>query len=195
MSFIELYAKELVALLVPLLTWGLNRVFRARAKLQLGNPHGFTFLIQKPLVDQDGKIIAPTQMVQTSSFILKNAGSEPAKSIELVFNWKPECINVWPSRQMTEQVQADGRYVLLLPNLAPGEVMGFELLSVNRDLPKLVIARSEQCVAHPIPMQPQPVASAFKVRAVLGLSLAGLGLVVYAALVALQFIILKTPLR
>jgi hypothetical protein len=194
-NFIEMYAKELVALLVPIITWGLNRTFRARAKLLLGNPHRFTFLVQEPLLDANGKVISPNQSVQTASYMLRNAGAETAKNLELVFNWKPQCINIWPSRHTTEYLESDGRFVLVFENLAPGEVLGFELMAVNGDVPALITARSEQCVAVTINMLPQPVAEPWRVKVVVGLALAGLGLVAYLALLLLQFIVLKTPLR
>lgn len=193
MTFVELHAKELVALFVPILTWALNRTFRARAKLQLGNPHRFTFLVPQPLLNAEGQVVSQHQTVHTASFILKNAGAEPAKTVELVFNWKPECVNIWPSRHVTEHLEADGRFVMVFDNLAPSEVLGFELLAVNRDVPQLITARSEQCVAQPINMLPQPVAKPWQIRAFVGFAFAGLGLSVYLMLVFLQFIVLRTP--
>jgi len=195
MTFIQTYAKELVALLVPLITWVLNRKFRAKAKLRIANPHGFTFLVQQPLLDAQANQVSPTQTVHTSSYILINEGTVPARNIELVFNWRPPCLNIWPPRHTTEHIETDGRYVLMFESLAPNEFVDFELLSINLNLPQVVTARSDQCVAQNIFMYPQPVAKPWQRRLFVALAFAGLALVIYLLLLLLQYLVLKTPLR
>jgi hypothetical protein len=189
MTFIQTYAKEIVSLLVPLITWALNRVFRAKVKLRLANPHTFTFLVEQPLLDSQGNQLSPTQTVHTSSYILMNAGTVTATNIELVFNWKPPCLNIWPSRQFSEHVQADRRYVLKLETLTPKEFIGFELLSINLQLPLLITARSDQSVAQIIPMYPQPVAKPWQRRLFTALIFLGMALVVYLLLLLIQYIV------
>lgn len=193
MSFFQMYAKELVSLTVPLVTWILARFFRAKARLILATPHAFTFLVQEPLRDHDGNVVNPTQTVKTVSYLLKNTGSEPAKSVELVFNWKPRCINIWPSRHTTEYIEADNRYVVMFDSLAPDEFVGFELLAINADTPNLIAARSEQCVAEPVEMYPQPIIKPWLARLLGLLVLIGIGTVFYVALLVLQFLLLGTP--
>jgi hypothetical protein len=195
MTFIQTYAKELVALLVPLISWALNRVFHSKARLRLANPHAFTFLVQQPLLDPEGNQISPSQTVHTSSFILWNDGTVPARNIELVFNWKPPCLNIWPSRHTTEHVETDNRYVLMFESLAPNEITDLELLSINVPLPQLVTARSDECVAQSVTMYPQPVAKPWQRRLFKALAFAGVALVIYLLLLLLQFLVLKTPLR
>ena len=194
MTFLETYGKEIFALLVPILTWVLNGIFKAKAKLQVALPHQFHFLVQQPLIDADGKQISPTQSVRTNSFIIRNAGRESATKIELVFNWKPMCLNLWPVRHYTDHTEPDQRYVLLFDSLAPGEVLGIEVLSVNAELPSLVTVRSAECIAQHINMYPQPVVSS-GVRKFIALLLAlGLAAAVYLSLLLFQFLVLKTPL-
>ena len=194
MTFFETYGKEIVSLLVPILTWMLNGVFKAKAKLQVALPHQFTFLVQQPLIDAEGKQVSPTQTVQTNSFIIRNAGREPASKVELVFNWKPMCLNLWPVRHYEEHVEPDNRYVLIFDSLAPNEVLGVEVLSVNYDLPNLVTVRSAECIAQNINMYPQPVVSQ-SVRVIATVLMAlGLAAAVYLAIILVQFLVLKTPL-
>jgi hypothetical protein len=193
MSFLQTYAKELVSLTVPFVAWALARFFRAKAKLVLASPHSFTFLVQEPLRDPDGNVVRPTQSVRTVSYLLKNTGSEPAKNVELVFNWKPLCINIWPSRHITEHTEVDNRYVVVFDSLAPGEFVGFELLTVNADAPALITARSEQCVAKSVEMYPQQVIKPWLGRLLGLLVLVGAGAAIYIALLALQFLLLGTP--
>ena len=194
MAELQNYAKEIVALLVPLVTWLLNTFFKARARLLLANPHTFTFLVQQPLLDAQGNQISPTQTVNTRSLMAWNAGKETATKLEWVFNWKPLCINIWPSRHFEERAAPDGRHVLVFESLAPNEYLICEVLSINVPLPDLVTLRSDQCVAQTISMYPQPVIPIWKRRVATVLVLAGLGLAVYAVIVLLQFLILKTPL-
>lgn len=194
MTFFETYGKEIVSLLVPFLTWMLNGVFKAKAKLQVALPHQFTFLVQQPLNDAEGNQVSPTQTVKTNSFIIRNAGREPASKVELVFNWKPMCLNLWPVRHYEEHVEPDNRYVLIFDSLAPNEVLGVEVLSVNYDLPNLVTVRSAECLAQNINMYPQPVVSqSLRVIATVLMAL-GLAAAVYFTIVLVQFLILKTPL-
>lgn len=193
MEFIQTYGKEIVALLVPVITWALKTHFKSKARLQIAQPHSFTFLVQEPLRNAEGQVVSQTQTVHTRSFMFQNSGREAATKIELVFNWKPMCINLWPSRHITDHVEHDGRYVVMVDNLSPGEVLGCEVLSVNQDLPGLVVARCEQSVGHPINMYPQPVVGR-GVRFAAAILLAiGLATSVYLAILLVQFLVLRTP--
>ena len=176
------------------MTWVLNSVFKSKAKLQVALPHQFTFLVQQPLIDANGTQVSPTQTVKTNSFIIRNAGREPASKVELVFNWKPTCLNLWPIRHYEEHVEPDMRYVLIFDSLAPDEVLCIEVLSVNYDLPDLITVRSAQCIAQDIRMYPQPVVSSY-VRITRAVLMAlGLAATVYLAIILIQFLVLKTPL-
>lgn len=194
MTFFETYGKEIISLLVPIGSWVLNSVFKAKAKLQVALPHQFTFLVQQPIIDAEGKQVSPTQTVKTISYIILNSGRESASKVELVFNWKPMCLNLWPVRHYEEYVEPDNRYVLIFDSLAPNEVLGVEVLSVNYDLPSLVTVRSAECIAQNIKMYPQPfISQSVRVitRVLMGL---GLAAAVYLAIILVQFLVLKTPL-
>jgi hypothetical protein len=112
MSFLETYGKEIVALIVPFITWTLTTLFKAKTKLYLASPHNFTFLVQQPWIDGQGNEW-PTQTARTTSLVLWNGGREPATKVEWVFNWRPQCINIWPPRHYEEHVEQDNRYVMV----------------------------------------------------------------------------------
>jgi len=189
MVFLQTYAKEIFSLLVPLVTWFLSHIFRARAKLQIAKPHGFTFLVDAPLKDENDRVLSPNQTVHTITHLVNNAGKETATNVELVFNWKPLCINIWPTRHFKEHTEKDNRYILVFDSLAPGELIGAELLSINQELPELVNVRSNQCTATTIEMYPQPVFPTWKRRLVAFLLFAGLAFVAYVTVILLQFLI------
>ena len=193
MNLFETYGKEIVSLIVPLITLALNTLFKAKAKLLLATPHAFTFLVQQPQLDPKGNQLLPMQTVHTISHVINNVGKETATNVELLFNWKPMCINFWPPRHYSERTESDNRYTLIFDSLAPNEVIGCELLTINVDLPNLLIVRCNQCVAQTINMYPQPVIKNWQRRTGVILCLAGLALVVYLTIVLLQFLVLKTP--
>ena len=192
-AFIQAYGKEIVSAAVPLLIWFLGFVFRARAKLQLATPHDFTFLVQQPIVDAEGNQIAPTQNAYTRSITISNGGRATATKVELVFNWEPQCLNIWPPRHFQEFTEPDNRYTLIFDSLAPNEHIGCHLLSVNSQLPDLITVRSDQCTAESVFMYPQPYVANWKRRLALFLGFVGVAGTVYGLILLLQFLVLKTP--
>ena len=193
MDILQTYGKEIIALLVPFIAWVLSSFFKTKAKLQVALPHQFTYIVQEPRTDAAGKIISPTQTVQTNSFIIRNGGREAAEKVELVFNWKPMCLNLWPARHYEEHHQPDNRYVLIFDSLAPDENLYLEVLSVNHDLPSLVTVRSSNCIAKNLNMYPQPVVSNSFRRIVATLSFLGLAAAIYLAIILIKFLVLQTP--
>jgi hypothetical protein len=193
MSLLETYGKEIFSLLVPLVGWALNTFFKAKAKLLIANPHTFTFLVQQPLLNQEGAQVAPAQTLRTRSLMVWNVGRETGTRIEWVFNWKPAVINFWPSRHFDEHTEPDNRYTVIFDSLAPKETLGCEILSVNADLPNLVTIRSDQGAAQYVNMYPQPVIPIWKRRIETILVLAGVAVILYASIVVLQFLLLRTP--
>jgi hypothetical protein len=128
-EFLSTYSKEIVALLAPFIAWSLSNRFQNRARLIQSTRHAFTFLIQQPLIGPDGKQISPAQTVNTASVSVVNAGRQVATKVEVVFNWKPQHLNIWPLRHYTENMAPDGRFSLNFDSLAPKEIIGFELLA------------------------------------------------------------------
>ena len=153
MEFLKIHAKEIVSLLVPLITWFFNTTLKPRAQLIRTIHHGFTFLIQQPQIDSNGNQISPTQTVNTGSVLIRNIGKDTSTKVEVVFNWKP-LVNIWPSRHYEEKTETDGRYIMIFDSLSPNEHIGFELLAINCELPDLITVRSDQCVAKNIQMVP-----------------------------------------
>lgn len=194
MSIFQAYGKEIISLLVPFIAWVLSSFFKTKAKLQVALPHQFTYLVQEPRLDSKGKVISPNQTVHTNSFIIRNDGREAAEKVELVFNWKPMCLNLWPVRHYLEHHEPDGRYVLIFDALASDESLFVEVLSVNHDLPSLLTVRSANCVAKNLNMYPQPLVSDSVRKVVTVLLFLGLATTVYLIILLIQFLVLRTPL-
>lgn len=192
MDVLQQYGKEIFAIAVPLFTWFLNYFYKSKAKLKAANPHSFSFLIREPLKDEEGNIIQETQIAHTKSFLVRNVGREPATKVEIALNWEPQYFNLWPSRNYITQIHDDGRFFVILESLSPSEMIGIELLSVNRDLPAILNIRSDQSKAKFVEMQPMEtfrplIINTFRALIVLGFSAA-----IYLTIQLIQFLILKT---
>ena len=194
MNIFQAYGKEIISLLVPFIAWILSSFFKTKAKLQVALPHQFTYLVQEPRLDSKGEVISPNQTVHTNSFIIRNDGREAAEEVELVFNWKPMCLNLWPVRHYQEHHEPDSRYVLIFDAIASGENLYVEVLSVNHDLPSLLTVRSANCVAKNLNMYPQPLVSDSVRKVVAVLLFLGLATAVYLIILLIQFLVLQTPL-
>jgi hypothetical protein len=143
-SFFSGYAKEIISICVPFALWFLNRQFQPSAKLYHSIRHTFRFLVPEPLRNKDGEVLRPNQTVHVASVSVTNTGRKTAKPVEITFNWKPMHINVWPHRHFETKDAPDGRHTVVLESLAPKEIFGMELLSINADLPAICNVRSEQ---------------------------------------------------
>jgi hypothetical protein len=194
MELIQTYGKEIVALLVPFITWFLNSSQRSKAKLIRGVRHSFTFLVDQPLVDGNGQQVSPTQTARTASVVIQNIGKKTANNVQIVFNWKPMCINTWPNRVYEEETLPDGRYARSYDTLSPQEFIGIEILSVNAELPEMVNVRCDECVAIDVRMAPQQVAKPWQIRLVKWFMLSGSVATVYLLIVLIQFLVVGTPL-
>ncbi len=194
MAFVQQYGKELVSLLVPFITWLLNVPLRARPKIIWGSPHEFTFIVSEPMKDGAGKVISETQHAKTKSFRIINNGRASASKIELVFNWKPQCINVWPLRKFESAQLEDKRYVMLFDSLAPKEEIGIEVLTVNAELPNLVTVRCADCIPRHIPIRWVRAVPQWRINAAVLAMFVGMGTAVFWILSLVQFLVLRTPL-
>lgn len=193
MELISTYGKEIVSLLVPFLTWFLNVGARAKAKLIWTSPHSFVFLVQEPIRDAEGNVLQATQRVCTASIRVINTGRATANKLELVFNWKPQHTNLWPVRHYEQKADQDGRHILIFENLSPKEEIGLEIMSVNADLPALLLVRSAECTAQQVPLMWVRHVPPWKINVARLFMLAGLGVAVYWLIALLQFLVLKTP--
>ena len=193
MNFLATYGKEIVALLVPFITWFLNVGIKARAKLIWTSPHAFTFMVQEPQRAADGSIVSPTSKACTASIRIVNVGRDTANKVELVFNWKPHYLNLWPVRYYEQKTDQDSRHILIFDNLAPKEEIGIEIMSINADLPALIQVRSAECLAKNVPMMWIAYVPPWRIAAARFLLLLGCSAAVYGIIALIQFLVLKTP--
>ena len=193
MDFLASYGKEITSLFVPFVTWLLNSGLKAKAKIIYASPHSFVFLVQEPIRDAEGQIVAPTQRISTASIKIRNTGREAANRLEVVFNWKPLYINIWPVRNYESKTDQDNRYYVTFESLAPKDEIGIEIMTLNADLPELLAVRSAECIAQQEKLMWVSYASAIKINIIRCLLALGASTVIYILIVLIQFLVLKTP--
>lgn len=193
MSVLAEYGKEIVSLAVPFITWFLNVGIKPKAKLIKTTRHAFTFIVQEPIRNAEGAVVQPNQKVCTASVQIINSGRDTAHKVEVVFNWKPQYLNLWPVRSYEEKSDGDGRYMLIFENLAPKEEIGIEVMSVNHDLPGLIQVRSAECLAQDVQLMWFVRVSQWRIQLARVFVLLGFGTAIYWLLTLIQFLVLKTP--
>lgn len=162
MDLLKQYSKEIVSLIVPFVAFLLARIFRAKARL-IWSIHSSRVLLTEELVQvADGPPERKLVTVSSAWLFFQNMGREPATEIEIVFNWQPQIYNIWPTRQYETAINPDGRFIVKIPNLAPKEFLGFDLLTSRGDLPTLIQCRSLQGIATKIETTPQQVQPRWK---------------------------------
>lgn len=156
-QFIVEHKTEIWSLGTVLFGTLVGRIFRLRPKLFYSIDHSTNLLVDEPLLDKEGKEIAPSQLVRTASITVQNTGLHAAKGVEVAFNWKPRIMNLSPARAFTEVDSAFHRYSLKFDSFAPGESSTIEIMSINAELPNMTAVRSDDCVGKLITMAPQRV--------------------------------------
>lgn len=193
MNFFSQYGKEITSILVPLITFFLNNFFKGTAKVSVGELHQFSFLIEEPILNENGEVLNPKQVINTRAYIILNEGREAAKNFELIFNFKSNMhLNIWPVRPYSEGYDPNGRYVLTFRYVAPKESFRCEVLSVNSELPELLISRSEQGVSRSIVLYPQKVMNKYFIKFIQCCIFLGMASFVYIFIVLLQWLVTKT---
>ncbi|MGY2799886.1 hypothetical protein ACVWV0_004062 [Ewingella americana] len=192
MNFISQYGKEIFAFAVPFFTFLLNKYFKNSAKLEYGSLHSFSYLITEPLRSVDGDVISPTQTVHTQSYVIRNEGRESASSVEIIFNFRPMYINIWPSRHYDLKVDGEKRHIMVFDYLAPQEFIRCEIMSINRDLPDLISVRCKEGLGKMIGIYPQKTLSTSFINFIRLQIFVGMASSVYIILIILQWLVMKT---
>ena len=193
MEIIKTYGKEIISILVPILTWVLNKYGKSKVNLLVSQPHKFIFFVQDPTIQADGSISNVSKNVHTISYLIQNSSNETATKVELIFNWKPQYFNIWSPREHSTKLLDDGRYMLSIESLSPKETFQCELLNVNSELPYLLTVRCNECVGRFIEMYPQPIMKNWIRRTLYTFCVLGFVSSIYLTLTLLQLVILKTP--
>lgn len=192
MSILTQYGKEIFSVVVPVFTLLLNKFFKNRAKISFGKLHQYSYLIDKDVTTEGDNQPKQKVVVHTESYVFNNEGREPATSLEIIFNYKPMYLNIWPSRHYTIKIDPDQRYIMMFDYLAPKESITCALMSVDSSLPNLLSVRCKEGLAECITIIPQKRQRPMFINFVGILIFMGSISLVYFVIVLLQWLLLKT---
>lgn len=192
MNIFAQYGKEIFAFVVPIFTLILNKYFKNSAKISYGELHQFTYLINQPLLDQKGDVVTPSQTVHTQSYVFKNEGREAATGMEVIFNYAPMYLNIWPSRFYSVKNDSENRYIMVFDYLAPKEVIRCEVMAINTQVPMLLSVRCKEGIAQSMMLAPQKVFHPAFINFIRFLIFLGSGSLIYILVILLQWLLLKT---
>jgi hypothetical protein len=88
------------------------RALSPRSRIKWGVSHGFSFGVQ-----QDTGIVS----FNTLTVFIQNTGRAPAEGVEVHFNYQPEHLQIWPTLNYTTVTNPEGRFTLVVNDLAPKE--------------------------------------------------------------------------
>ncbi|MCU1006581.1 hypothetical protein JAK59_16180 [Stenotrophomonas maltophilia] len=186
------HSKEIASLLAPVLTATFGWLSKGRARLLCAQRHGFTFYIP-PEADSSGQQ-RDAITVHTISYFIRNDGKIPLNGVEVVWQWKPDGMHLWPPRPFSQEQTHDGRHVVGIKSLAPGEDFLVEVIGFGSALPQMQSCRSEQAVARHVELNFYEKLPAWRYRMVRILTLAGIAGIAYAVLLLLQIILVGSKL-
>ena len=188
MTFVQTYIKEILTVVVPLVMLAISQMIAPRTRLMQGVRHSWNMLIEQPQFNDKGEAIGKQSLVRAASVQFVNTGKSPATDVEVTFNWRPQHLNVWPSRHYTEAQTSDGRFTLKVGTIPPKAMIGIEIMAVNGELPAIASAHCKECTAKSIELAPSEVHPRWKLLAVGWFIVVGFCATVYLGLALLQLI-------
>lgn len=188
LELFQTHSKEAFAVVPVVLGFLINRVFRMKPKILYSVRHASNYVVDQPLLDPQGNVLQQQQIVRTASIVSENAGLQAAKNVEYTFNWKPPIFTVFPGRAFSTEETEMGRWSIKLDSLAPGEVFGIELMSINQDLPLISAMRSEETPGKLITMVPQREFPAWFNRAAFAIFALGLVTLLYLTAILIEWL-------
>jgi hypothetical protein len=143
MSALELLRsmpQSLMPVLITTIVGVVGYFVKPKVKLIWGQKTNFSHVL-RPKKDGDLPV-----RVSTSHYIVQNSGRASAKDIEIVFNYAPDEVSIWPQRAYKLEKNSEGRLIAKLDFLAPKEFIDVFLLSVANDLPELLNVKNPEFV-------------------------------------------------
>ncbi|CAN0479097.1 unnamed protein product [Laminaria digitata] len=123
-----------------------------RAKLQVYQPHQFSFNVPgRASADLDQPEI-PNLMVHTKTILIRNAGRGSAEDVEICHGSRPENFKIFPPCDYEEFNNNESFHFVRISSMPPKTEYAIELLS-GRDLPILVSVRHKTGNAQFMSMQ------------------------------------------
>lgn len=122
---------ELLGVAFALLTTFILYLFRSRAKLIYGKANNSRNVIFTTHKDEGGERNISHE-VYVEKFFLQNTGRSTATNVEFVLSSKPTDISIFPATVIKEQIVEKDKWHILIPQVAPGELVIIDCLYINQ---------------------------------------------------------------
>ncbi len=164
------------AILIALTTSAILWLFRARVKIVYGSTNWNYHQI--PPSEPD----LPELHVSSEKFYVQNMGRNRAEKVEIVFSSQPYSYQIFPTRDHARNNLPEGSFNIVIPSLAPGELVILDVLSTGLKCEVLSV-NSPDCIPNQVFFRPQRVYSQFV--------LALVGYLMFAGFVGSIWLVLK----
>jgi hypothetical protein len=132
-----LQSPQIIAVILTALMAVIRHWLKPKALVIWGTSHGFTFIIPKEASPASGPF-----PVHTGTVFVQNVGKGVAEDIEVVFNYRPQHFQLWPSLNYDVAENPEHRFTIRIKNLGPREYTTVEMLSANVELPTTLRVRT-----------------------------------------------------
>jgi hypothetical protein len=162
-AFLNSIPTPLLSFLLGLLATFIVWIARPRTKVAWSKTHAYCHtVIQNPAPANQAAPNhlpqnLPPLLVYNEYFVIANRGRRTAEKIEVVFNFKPQTLSLWPQRNYREMTNPEGRYIILIDNLAPKENFNVNILQATTEPPALLAVRTPEKVGKQIRTQVFPI--------------------------------------
>ena len=144
LDFLKSLPPSLLPVAITTLIGVIGYFAKPKVKLIWGEKTNFSHILRPK---KDGEV--PVK-VSTSHYIVQNSGRASAKDIEIVFNFAPDEVSIWPQRGYKLENNSEGRLIVKLDFLAPREFVDVFLLSITNNLPELLNVKNPEYVGKPV---------------------------------------------
>lgn len=88
----------------------------------------------------DGGILRIT----SASHLVQNVGGAPAKDVQVVFNYKPNSISVWPQQAYVGEENPESRWLIRIPSIGPHENVTINSIMIGVDHPNILTVKTPE---------------------------------------------------
>ncbi|WP_299413215.1 hypothetical protein [uncultured Sulfitobacter sp.] len=124
-GIIEPVHQFLSAVAISLVTALLVAMFQPRVKITWGSTN---MSFHKFKLDPENEPI----VISTEKLFIQNTGRKAAAGIELILNDIPSSYTIWSPREHTSKALEKGGFSILIPTLAPRELLIVDLIDIDR---------------------------------------------------------------
>jgi hypothetical protein len=159
---------QILAAILTIATTLLLRVLQPRPKVVWGTSHQYSHRIPRT-PELGGEWLLHSQTV-----FVQNIGFAPAQDVEIILNFKPENLSLWPQLNYTTSINREQRFIVKIENLGRREFTALEMLHSTGNMPETLRVRTPRGECRQVPMAPVQTFSRRVRFAVIGLMFLGI---------------------